>query len=218
MKSVSALSSIASYKTVARSGGQQAPPAPEVKVATEVASLSLETRLDLSQKSQAAPPPPPPDPRKSKAKEARKPDTPGSVATTDFTGRSCTGSLHGPLLMEDPHSPGFVFDNPRDFEDLQSAGKLLSRLDPEILLGASSEKSLAELSLGESKFSYFGIKDGQGLLMQHRQHETAEVSQVQLPGGQVAQISRELDRLCIYLPAVSLEEMAQWGGRLLAEA
>lgn len=231
MNPVAASTSLASYKPALRPAVVNPPQLQpgDQKVATEVASLSLETKLDLSQKAQVVPPPQPPDNRKSKAPSARKPETPASVETTDFTGRSCSGSLNGPLLMEDPaagqplefRSLDFVYDNPQDFAALQSTGQLLAGLEQEILLAPGGDRPLVNFSLDESTFSYYGIKDGQGLMVQQLPNAPsgpAEESQILLPDGNIAHLSREFGQLSIYLPAASLQEMAAWGGRLLAEA
>ncbi|MBT9587956.1 hypothetical protein IV102_31765 [bacterium] len=231
MNPVAASTSLASYKPALRPAvfNPLQLPQSDNKVATEVASLSLETKLDLSQKAQVVPPPAPPDNRKSKAPPARKPETPASVETTDFTGRTCTGSLNGPLLMEDLgagqplefRSLDFVYDNPQDFAALQTASQLLAGLEPEVLLSPGGERPLADFILNDSTFSYYGVKDGRGLMVQHLQEaprSPAEESQILLPDGQVAHLSRESGQLSIYLPAASLQEMAAWGGRLLAEA
>lgn len=226
MNPVASGGAVAPIKTVTRSNSVVAQPAaPAPQVATEVASLSLETKLDLSQKAAVVPPPPPADNRKSKSEKAPPKKAAETVATTDFAGRTCSGTLNGPLLMEEPgaaqglefRSIDFVYGDDSDFAALQSAGKALSGLDTELLLKpAEGDEPLLSLSDGSA---YYGVKDGLGKLVQRYDGEaTAEISQVRLPDGNLVEISRQPGELSIYLPAASLEEISRWGGRLLAEA
>lgn len=203
------------------------------RVATEVDSLSLQTRLDLSQKAQVLPPPPP-------AETKRKPTLPPKkqeqrVSGFDFTGRTCVGNLHGPLLMEDPQmevearpsgfqTVDFQFDNEKDFAPLRGASLALATLEPSILHAPSQDRPLASVPSSDSNFAYFGVRNGQAVIVQQfheAQPETRETSQVRLPNGQVATILRGADdqmQLSIHLPAASLSELAQWGRSLLAIA
>lgn len=211
---------------------EQAYDNPATRVPTDVASLSLQTRIDLSQKANVVPPPPPADNRRKVRDEL--PGKKSQVSTTDFTGRTCTGSLHGPLLMEDPlqqteerpsgfQSSDFVFTSPEDFAPLRSASLALAALQPEILQAPATGQPLATLPAADSSFLYFGVKDGQALMVQQFENEApagAASSQVQLPDGRLAQILRqggEQSQFSIYLPAESLGEMAMWGYGLLAE-
>ncbi|MFN8611240.1 MAG: hypothetical protein U0931_27095 [Vulcanimicrobiota bacterium] len=202
------------------------------RVATEVDSLSLQTRLDLSQKAQVLPPPPP-------AESKRKPTLPHKkeqqrVTTQDFTGRSCSGSLHGPLLMEEPEMqvearPGtfrsvdFVFDHQQDFAPLRGASLALAALEPSVLHAAAADRPLAVIPSSDSQFAYFGVRNGQAVIVQQFQEAQApaQSSQVRLPNGQVATILRDANdqmQLSIHLPAASLDDLAQWGRSLLAIA
>jgi hypothetical protein len=202
------------------------------RVATEVDSLSLQTRLDLSQKAQVLPPPPP-------AESKRKPTLPPKkeqqrVSSQDFTGRTCSGSLHGPLLMEEPQmevearpsgfrSVDFVFDNHQDFAPLRGASLALAALEPSVLHAPGGDKPLAVIPSSDSQFAYFGVRNGQAVIVQQFQEAQpqSQSSQVRLPNGQVATILRGADdqmQLSIHLPAASLDDLAQWGRSLLAVA
>jgi len=203
------------------------------RVATEVDSLSLQTRLDLSQKAQVLPPPPP-------AETKRKPTLPPKkqeqrVSGSDFTGRTCVGNLHGPLLMEDPqmevesrpsefHSVDFKFENDKDFAPLRGASLALAALEPSVLHAAGTDKPLVTVPSSDSNFAYFGVRNGLAVIVQQfheAQPQAAETSQVRLPNGQVATILRGADdqmQLSIHLPAASLDELASWGRSLLAIA
>ena len=203
------------------------------RVATEVDSLSLQTKMDLSQKAQVLPPPPP-------AETKRKPTLPPKkqeqrVSGSDFTGRTCVGSLHGPLLMEDPQmeteakpsgfqSVDFVFDNDKDFAPMRGASLALAALEPSILHAPGQSQPLATVPSSDSNFAYFGVRNGQAVIVQQfheAQPEARESSQVRLPNGQVATILRGADdqmQLSIHLPASSLDELASWGRSLLAIA
>ncbi|MBS2039259.1 hypothetical protein JST97_30020 [bacterium] len=202
------------------------------RVATEVDSLSLQTRMDLSQKAQVLPPPPP-------AETKRKPTLPpkkeqAKVSTQDFTGRTCSGTLHGPLLMEEPQmevearpsafrSVDFVFDNQQDFAPLRGASLALAALEPSVLHAPGADQPLAVIPSSDSQFAYFGVRNGQAVIVQQFQEAQpqAQSSQVRLPNGQVATILRSADdqmQLSIHLPAASLDDLAQWGRSLLAVA
>jgi hypothetical protein len=203
------------------------------RVATEVDSLSLQTKMDLSQKAQVLPPPPP-------AETKRKPTLPPKkqeqrVSGSDFTGRTCVGSLHGPLLMEDPQmeveskAPGFqsvdfVFENNQDLAPMRGASLALAALEPSVLHAPGQDQPLATIPSSDSNFAYFGVRNGQAVIVQQfhePQPEARESSQVKLPNGQVATILRGADdqmQLSIHLPAASLDELAGWGRSLLAIA
>lgn len=203
------------------------------RVATEVDSLSLQTRMDLSQKAQVLPPPPP-------AESKRKPTLPpkkeqARVSAQDFAGRTCSGSLHGPLLMEEPQmevearpsgfrSIDFVFDNQQDFAPLRGASLALAALEPSVLHAPGGDKPLAVIPSSDSQFAYFGVRNGQAVIVQQFQEaqtQSPEASQVRLPNGQMATILRGSDdqmQLSIHLPAASLDDLAQWGRSLLAVA
>lgn len=202
------------------------------RVATEVDSLSLQTRMDLSQKAQVLPPPPP-------AETKRKPTLPPKkqeqrVSGSDFTGRTCVGNLHGPLLMEEPQmevetrpsgfqTVDFQFENEKDFAPLRGASLALAALEPSILHAPGQDKPLATVPSSDSNFAYFGVRNGQAVIVQqfHEAQGEAAPSQVRLPNGQVATILRGADeqmQLSIHLPAASLDELANWGRSLLAIA
>lgn len=203
------------------------------RVATEVDSLSLQTKMDLSQKAQVLPPPPPAETKRKPSQPPKK--TEARVSTSDFTGRTCSGSLHGPLLMEDPQmevesrpsafkSVDFVFENDKDFAPMRSASLALGALEPSVLHAPGQDQPLANIPGADSNFAYFGVRNGQAVIVQHFQEaqpERAETSQVRLPNGQVATILRGSDdqmQLSIHLPASSLDELANWGRSLLAIA
>jgi hypothetical protein len=212
--------------------GQQA------RVSTDVASLSLETRLDLSQKAQVLPPPPPTESkRKTSPAPARRAET--QVSGSDFLGRSCSGSLHGPLLMEDPlqvdsldgrptpfQSIDFVFENAQDFAPMRSASLALACLEPSVLHAPAGESPLATLPATDSSFAYFGVKNGVATIVQQFEQpqapsSLAEPSQVRLPDGQVAYIFRgqgPVHQMSLHLPASSLDDLAGWGRGFLAFA
>ncbi|MBT9586189.1 hypothetical protein IV102_22805 [bacterium] len=218
--------------TVEQSYGSGQP----ARISTDVASLSLETRLDLSQKAQVLPPPPPPESTRKTPPARRE----SQVSTTDFTGRSCSGSLHGPLLMEDPmmevqsldsrpaafKSVDFVFENTQDFAPMRSASLALAALEPSILHAPASQVALATVPSSDSSFAYFGVKNGVATIVQQFDNDQPQAfsqdsGQVRLPDGQVAFISRAhgpAGQLSIHLPATSLDPLADWGRSLLAIA
>jgi len=203
-------------------------PPPQEKVVEGVESLSLQTKVELSHKAQANkmldkayveadPTTPSAQTRKTRKASAENRKEAEGVSTTDFAGRSCTGTLSGPLLMEDSQAlEGFNFDHPGDFQAVFSAGKFLASLDDEVLKAERSPEPLAS----DQGLAYFGLQDGTGLLV----HQGADVppgpeeSQVTLPGGSRVQITRQDGRLSLFLPAESLTELTQWGRQLLAIA
>lgn len=200
-------------------------PAPAEKVVEGVEALSLQSKVDLSQKASVTPVKAPDETRKPKKapgepKKAARPEgaaTQEEVTGTDFAGRTCTGSLSGPLLMEDPQAlEGFNFDHPSDFQALFSAGKFLAGLDEGVLTGERSPNPLAS----DQGLAYFGVQEGKGLLVQQGPDLPAgpEESQITLPSGEKVQVTRQEGRLSLFLPAESLGEVAQWGRRLLAVA
>lgn len=208
---------------------------PTTRVPTDVATLSLETRLDLSQKANVVPPPPPADNRRKTGSQPPPKKGESRVSTSDFAGRTATGSLHGPLLMEDPapvvpeernfsfHSADFVLSGAEDFAPLRSAGLALAALPAEVLQAPATGEALATLPAADSSFLYFGVKDGEARIVQ--QFETQAPagpasSQVQLPDGRLARIFRQGEQcqFSLYLPAESLESLAGWGRNCLAEA
>lgn len=224
-------------RTVEQSYGT---PNPQVTVSTDVASLSLETRVDLSQKAQVLPPPPPAESkRKPSQPPARKSEA--QVETTDFAGRTCSGTLSGPLLMEDPlevdsldSRPGsfktvdFDFKSAQDLGSVRGAGLAFAEMEPEVLHAKASDSPIAILPSSDSTFAYFGVKNGMATIVQQfesRQPEGQEFedSQVRMPDGQIAFISRgrgpaEQSQVSMQFPASCLDELAYWGRSLLAIA
>lgn len=179
------------------------------EVTEGVASLSLQTRVDLSQKAQVAPPPPPTETRKPKSTPTAPPRS-ESVCTTDFTGRTCSGTLSGPLLMEEP-----LAELPQDSAALEATGRFFALLDSELLVAERSEQPLAT----KDDIHYFGVLDGVALVTHSQPLEaTGEERHIVLPEGGVVRITQSEGRLSLYLPAESLSEMVSWGKRLLAEA
>lgn len=207
-----------------------------LRVATDVASLSLETRLDLSQKAQVVPPAPPPETRRKSATERPTPRK-AQVQTHDFTGRQCSGSLHGPLLMEELEMPDssarpsgfrsvdFVFEDSQDFASLRSASLALGAIHPEVLQAPSVGEPLAVIPAADSTFAYFGVKNGMAHLVQQwegpvQAHRSPGETQVRLPDGRSARLSwqqSEQTQLSLYLPAESLDQLVGWGRGLLGE-
>jgi len=203
------------------------------RIAHDVASLSRETQQSLSEKANVAPPPPPPETRRKVP--ARREST---VSGQDFMGRSCSGNLHGPLLMEDPgavavedpcpqrfNSLDFVYDNPEDFAPMRRAGWVLGEIDQATLHAAAQSTALAVLEAGEHRLEYFGVRDGLARVVQSShttpsEWQTGEHRQVRLPNGQIAffSCSARPGELSILLPAASLDELAEWGRGLLAIA
>ena len=212
---------------------------PANRVATDVATLSLENQIDLSQKAQVLPPPPP---KETKKKPSQPPTRKAEarVSTTDFSGRTCSGSLHGPLLMEEPEmevqsldarpagfqSVDFGFDSPHDFAPLRSASLALAALEPSQLHAPAQDTPVATVPSSDSSFAYFGVRNGVAVMVQQFElpqapHSSPENSQVRLPNGQIATILRTPggeSQLSIHLPASSLDELALWGQSLLAVA
>ena len=132
------------------------------RVATEVDSLSLQTRLDLSQKAQVLPPPPPAETKRKPTLQPKKQEQ--RVSGSDFTGRTCVGNLHGPLLMEDPQmevesrpsgfqTVDFQFENEKDFAPLRGASLALAALEPSILHAPGQDKPLATVPSSDSNFA-----------------------------------------------------------------
>lgn len=181
--------------------------APEVSEG--VASLSLQTRVDLSQKAQVAPPPPPTETRKPKTSPQPMQRSEG-VCTTDFTGRTCSGTLSGPLLMEEP-----LAELPQDSAALEATGRFFALLDSELLTAERSDQPLAS----KDDLHYYGVLDGVALVTHSQPLEASgEERHIVLPEGGVVRITQAEGRLSLYLPAESLGEMVSWGKRLLAEA
>ena len=198
------------------------------RVSTDVASLSNETKHSLAEKAQALPSPPPSETRR---KPATRRET--AVATHDFTGRQCSGSLHGPLLMEDPapiacdevrskafQSLDFLCDQPLDFESMRLAGRCLADLEGGQLQSSYQDSPVAHLESGEFSMDFHGVRHGLGHFVQQSDRSESEARQVRLPNGQIAFFSpgSRPGELSILIPAASLEEMAEWGRGLLAIA
>ena len=198
------------------------------RISTDVASLSNETRHSLAEKAQALPPPPP-------AETRRKPPArrESAVATQDFAGRTCSGTLHGPLLMEDPGLPAcqeldsgrfasvdFVCDDPLDFQPMRLAGLALADLDAEQLRAPYQESPLNLLESGDVQMAYHGVRHGLGHFVHSSEGLQTEHRQVRLPNGQIAFFSPgpRPGELSILVPAGSLEDLAEWGRGLLAIA
>jgi len=192
---------------------QDTPPQPEVK--TGVESLSLETRVDLSQKAQVQPPPPPQhSKKKNTAPEARNPK---AVEGEDFAGRLCSGTLHGPLLMEEPSGLAIECKNPQDFQAMYDLGMQLGQVPPELLHAPAGDTPVMK----EPGFTYHGIGPEGARLVQHLENGVdapAEESKVTLPGGQIVLVTRGPNEISILVPPASLDELANWGRTLLAVA
>lgn len=187
---------------------EAAPPQPEVK--TGVESLSLESKLDLSQKAQVQPPPPPSASKKKVVEERRSPK---SVEGEDFAGRTCTGSLHGPLLMEEPGGLAFECENPADHEAMTRLGLQLGQVPPELLHTPAGEAALVQ----EPGFSYFGVAAEGARLVQHVEGSPeVQESRVKLADGQTVLVTRGPHEISILVPPASLDELANWGRNLLA--
>ncbi|MFN8612762.1 MAG: hypothetical protein U0931_34815 [Vulcanimicrobiota bacterium] len=175
----------------------------------------METRLDLSQKAQVQPPPPPQASKKKNATTERPLSK--SVEGQDFTGRTCTGTLHGPLLMEDPAALNFDCQSPADFETMHRLGMQLGQVPPELLHSPAGEAPL----LTQPEFSYHGLEPQGARLVQHIQGEPEQLareSRVKLAGGQEVLITRGPNEISILVPPASLDELASWGRNLLAVA
>jgi hypothetical protein len=213
---------------------------PAKKVATEVDSLSDGMKFDLSQKAQAQPPAPKTAPKKKSA-PAPKPSAKqqaSKVQGKDFAGRTCSGNLNGPLLMEDPMAANaaqagfqisqFNFNSSQDIGDLRSGALLLGGLGESILHAPASENPLAQIQSGDTLFSYYGVDNGSATLKgtSVKSSDSAHLaiptkSAVTLPDGQIVEITRNAsvgELLSIRLPEASLSELAEWGRGLLAVA
>jgi hypothetical protein len=190
----------------------------------DLSHLSLESKVSLSHKAQTLP-------AAAVSETRRRPSTPpqvrkGCVSTTDFAGRQCSGSLHGPLLMEDAplatlqpkpsNSLDMVFEHQSDRDSLRSASLMLGMLGGETLHAPSTGESLSTLPAGNSTYSYLGVEDGVAKLVQtfHQPVETRPDSRVRLGDGSEVQMrweSGEFSTLSIYLPAESLDTLVNWG-------
>lgn len=189
------------------------PPQPEVK--TGVESLSLETRVDLSQKAQVQPPPPPASSKKKNNLVERPPSK--SVEGQDFAGRTCTGTLHGPLLMEEPLGLNFECENPSDHEAMTRLGMQLGQVPPELLHTLAGEAPVVQ----QPGFTYHGIEPEGARLVQHLDGEANAPrveSRVKLADGQTVLVTRGPNEISILVPPASLDELANWGRTLLAIA
>ena len=194
-------------------------------------SLSLESRVELSQKIGTAPAPPPvrkpekPSTAKALRAVSKAPEAPekGEVRTTDSLGRICTGSLHGPLLMEEAgasylseasfSSEGFRYDNAVDFHNLKEASKALATL------------SSPELGLEQDPgYLYVGTIDGFANLVKDEPSISSEgVSggAIMFPDGRYGHISRSSrngGEIRVRVPEESLDMLADWGRTLIAIA
>lgn len=200
-------------KSAGRGAAEPLPVQPEV--ATGVESLSLQSKVDLSQKAQVQPPPPPPATKKKSSLPEKLPSK--SVEGQDFTGRTCSGTLHGPLLMEDPAALSFECESPRDFETMHRLGMQLGQVPPELLHAPASESPLVR----EPEFAYFGVGSEGARLVQASESggpDTLQESRVKLPGGQEVLVTRGPNEISILVPPASLDELASWGKKLLAVA
>ena len=198
------------------------------RISHDLSHLSLESRVDLSQKAQAAPPPPPSETRRRPQAQVPKCK---SVHTTDFTGRQCSGTLHGPLLMEDAplstlspkdsHSLDLVFEHEGDRQLLRSAGLMLGALGSETLQAPATGEALVSLPALDSSYSYMGVRDGVAQLVQTFQDplEARSDSVARLADGSEVKFCRGQEgQLSIFLPAQSLDQLIHWGRNLLAVA
>ncbi|MBS2033833.1 hypothetical protein JST97_02545 [bacterium] len=193
---------------------QEQPPV-QPEVATGVESLSLQTKVDLSQKAQVQPPPPPQATKKKTAVADKLPSK--SVEGQDFTGRTCSGTLHGPLLMEDPMALGFECESPRDFETMHRLGMQLGQVPAELLLAPAGQEALVR----EPDFAYFGVGPEGARLVQNLQGEPdsqPQESRIKLASGQEVLVTRGPNEISILVPPARLEELASWGRNLLAVA
>jgi hypothetical protein len=178
-------------------------------------------------------------PRKTSKGVAPKPRI---VSTTDNFGRICTGSLHGPLLMEDttfglmePAAPpgytsqSFRYDNVHDFQTVKAAGMALGTLTPQKLHASPKRSTKIQVPGAGPAFAYKGVKDGQAVLVQHYPRGGPKLASdlpsrgaVELPDGQTALISRTKKRggsdVEIRFPQSVVDPMAEWGRTLLAIA
>ncbi|MBN9418817.1 hypothetical protein ABS71_17880 [bacterium SCN 62-11] len=188
-----------------------AAPAPQPEVKTGVEALSLENKVELSQKAVVAPPPPPSQGTKKKSAPEKAPVS-KRVEGEDFAGRTCSGELHGPLLMEAPGGLTFELEHERDFETMAQMGLQLGQVPAELLHSPAGETPLVK----EKGFSYFGMEAEGARLVQHIEGEAAEPSRVKLPSGQEVLITRGPNEISILVPAASLDELANWGRNLLA--
>ena len=198
-------------KPAARPVVEQNPPQPEVK--TGVEALSLETKVDLSQKAQVQPPPPPQASKKKNTTPERPPDK--TVEGEDFAGRTCTGTLNGPLLMEEPAGLAFECENARDHETMTRLGLQLGQVPPELLHTPAGETPVLE----QPGFTYHGIGPEGARLVQHLETDSGAVreeSKVKLPGGQTVLVTRGPNEISVLVPAESLDDLANWGRTLLA--
>ena len=213
---------------------------PQPKVAEGFESLSLQTRIDISQKAQAAPPPPPQETKRKSStpaerrKEQARPEE-AQVSTSDFTGRTATGTLNGPLLMEDPlasdssesrvgsfRTVDFKFESSEDFASVRSAGAALGSLTLDQLYSPAGESPVAVVPVQDSQFHYLGIQDGSATLVEMLDHPVEpSQSRVVLPNGQQVEITRgagDGSQISVRIPALSLDDLACWGRDLLAVA
>ncbi|MBX3170579.1 MAG: hypothetical protein KF760_24440 [Candidatus Eremiobacteraeota bacterium] len=197
-------------KPASRPVENMAPLQPEVK--TGIESLSLESKLDLSQKAQVQPPSPPQASKKKATVPERPPNK--SVEGEDFTGRTCSGTLHGPLLMEDPAGLSFECENARDHETMTRLGLQLGQVPPELLHMPAGEAPVVQ----EPGFTYFGIQPEGAHLVQHVEEGPGQLeeSRVKLPDGQTVLVTRGPNEISILVPPASLDELASWGRSLLA--
>lgn len=209
--SASASTPVRSVAPVSRPEPAPVPVAqPEVK--TGVEALSLESKVELSQKATVAPPPPPSQGTKKKSAPEKAPASSKLVEGEDFAGRTCTGTLHGPLLMEAPGGLTFELEHERDFETMAQMGLQLGQVPAELLHSPAGEAPLVQ----EKGFSYFGVQPEGARLVQHVECEPAEPSRVKLASGQEILITRGPNEISILLPPDSLDELAGWGRNLLA--
>ena len=195
--------------------------------------LSLENQVELSHKANVAPPPPPSKKvekstttRVPKGGEATKSEAPQEqrVQTTDNCGRIVSGSLHGPLLMEEAgisytsaaafSSEGFRYDNPLDFDNLKEASKALATLN-----GADDIHSMADPG-----YLYVGTINGFANLAKDEPDLGPAAlggGAIVFPDGRVGHISRSArngGEIRVRVPEDSLDLLADWGRRLLAIA
>ena len=192
-----------------------------------LAGLSLESRIELCQKIDVVPPPAKKTERPghhSKGFKPPKTPLPHSVQTTDNCGRMCTGTLHGPLLMEDAgistpsaaafSSEGFRYDNVLDFDNLRDASKALALFSSPDELGHAQDPG----------FMYVGTIDGRANLVKDDPElapESIGVGAVIMPDGRIGHVSRSPrngGEIRVRVPEESLDMLVNWGRRLLAIA
>lgn len=210
-------------------------------IKTEVDSLSEQTLHSLAQQAQVSPSQTEPKGKvKDKSRERHLPKENNKPQKTEvsgqdkLTGRSFSGTLDGPLLMEEApflkeaqgsnfRTVDFVFANPADFEDLRSVSLGLSGLEESARKSASSDQPVA-FGSGESQYLFSGVQNGaatvQTVIADGMPTQVDTTSIATLPNGDKVEIARNCNGslLSIRLPEASLSDLVEWGRGLLATA